>query len=678
MHMRKTGVFPAVLLAAVLAASSGFAADTATKAKPGEEFTVPVTVNSNPDQAVAAVLKVEYDHEVLELIPSDFVQNDTILLLDLNGIQPGEAGQISFRVQAEAKQGGQKVRFSAASARDWDEKDVSGPVIDGADVIVAKGKELPGDEYYANGIVKQKVEVDGVGNIQKVLYYNRFGEVTRIEEVEAWDREGNILQKTIYYPNKETSEHDTYSYTYDKWGNTLSEEVTRKEDGVYQRRYDYEYDEYDRRTKTTFYNEKGEIESYTADYIYDGDNHIIGSRQLQPDGQTSSYTRNIWKDGVRVESYKTDPNGNISSRDTYDPVFGDALFSETFNEKGERGTTQHIYYENSYETDWRRYGTGFRTVTLYSADERKIRTTSYRAKPDSDEWIEEYYTIYSTNEAGNTVAEQRNVDGSRSITERDSSGNSLKSTAYNENGSFYYAYTYEYDGSGQKIRSNRLNEDGTLESYTLYEYNSIGKESRTMSYESDGSFWYGYSYEYDEKGKTIRENKLEEDGTIKSYKLNEYDEKGNKTRSVEYGGSGTMRLIALTEYDEDGNRIRVTKYDAEGAYAGSTEYEYDKDGNRTRETRYNADTSCAGSTEYEYDKNGNKIRETKFDGDSKYAGSTEYEYDKNGVTTYCVSYSSDRTKSSETLYRTLEDGTRQSKQIWYNADGTIKDEIGWE
>lgn len=624
--MRKWYVFLIMVLAVVLAVSYGSAAENVTKARQGEEITVPVTVVSNPGQGVAALLKLDYDHESLELIPSDFVQNDTILLLNLKGIQPGEAGRVSFRINSEAKRGSQVVRFSVESARNLDEKDVSGPEIETETVIVAKAKEVLGDEYYSNGKIKQKVELNAGGNVQRVLFYNRYGNVTRIEEPEAWDRDGNILRETEYNPNKTGTEQYTYSYTYDGWGNTLSSETTRKEDGTFLGRSDFEYDEYDQRTKTTSYNEKGEIESYIVDYVYDSNNHIIGYRQLDPNGQTVSYTRNVWKNGALIESYSTDPDGNVISRDTYDPVFGDTLLYENTNDNRERYIRQNTYYEDSYEEDRRSYGNGSRTVTLYGTDEKPIKSVSYKAKPNSDNWTEDGYTLYLKNEAGNTVEETHKADGSQRVIERDSNGNSIRILSYQSDGSFDYGYTYEYNSKGQQIRRNRLNEDGTVETYYYSEYDSSGKLSKDMAYKSDKSFYYGFSYEYDSKGQRIRENYLNEDGTIRSYEIIDYNERGNKIRVTDYDGDGRKKSYELTEYNEYGKEIRTTKYDASGTFAGST----------------------------------------------------EYEYDENGEKTHYATYRKDMTKSYEYYYRILEDGTRQSKSIWYNTDGTVKEENDWE
>ena len=626
LRMRKKAIFTVLVLMAALVASFGFAEEYRAKARPGETVTVPVVVQANPEQAVAALLKLEYDHDVLELVPSDFVQADTILLADLDGIRPGEAGQVSFVLNPEAEKGVLDVRFSTVSARNLDEKAVSGPETGTAAVIVAKAKKPPENQYYSNGAIKKEVVLNSVGNPQQIRYFNRFGGVTRTEESEAWDADGNILRETDYYPYDKSTVHYTYSYTYDVWGNTLSSELTYKEDGTLRSKTENEYDEYDRRirsadydekgemtgftvyeygegkhtAKITYFNAKGEITGFRVDYLYDENDHLISYRSLKADGQTASFTENTWTGDIQVESRTTDPDGNVISQNVRDPVFGDTLISIYTDDDGHRNASFYTYYEDTYETDSRYYGMGYRYVTLYAADERRIKEVSYSAERDSDSWTEDRVTVYSTDESGNTVSETRGADGSMHVSVENGNGDTIRDTAYKEDGSFSYCYTYEYNSKGQRIRSNRLNEEGTVESYEITEYNSKGEKSKSITWKGDGSFFYGSSYEYDGKGQRIRENSLNEDGTINSF--------------------------TLSEYDASGNAIRRTRYRADGTVSG-------------------------------------------FD---------EYEYDESGYRTHYVSYKGDGTKSYEYFYRTLEDGTYQSKSIWYNSDGSVREDNDWE
>ena len=626
LRMRKKAIFTVLVLAAVLAVSFGFAEENKAKARPGETVTVPVTVLANPEQAVAALLKVEYDHEVLELVPSDFVQADTLLLVNLDGIRPGEAGRVSFVLNPEAEMGVQEIRFSAVTARNLEEETVSGPETGAASVIVARAKKPPENQYYSNGTIKQEVDLNSVGNPQQIRYFNRYGKVTRTEESEAWDADGNILRETDYYPYGPSSSHTTYSYTYDEWGNKLTSEATSKEDGTLRSRSEYEYDEYDRRirsasydengeltevtvyeygegnhrTKTTFFNGKGEITGFNVDFVYDENDHIVSYRSLKADGQTKSFTENTWTDKIQVESRTTDPDGKVISREARDPVFGDYLFYDETEESGERYANYYTYYEDTYETDWRSYSGGYRHVMLFTADERRIKETSYSAKPNSEDWTEESVTVYSTDESGNSVSETRSADGSVWISVSDGNGNTLRNTSYGTDGSFSYCCTYEYNSKGQQVRSNWLNEDGTVESYEITEYNSNGEKSKSITRKGDGSFSYGYSYEYDGKGQRIRENNLNEDESIKSFTLYEYNASGNEIRRTNYLADGTV----------------------DGFY--------------------------------------------------------ESEYDESGFKTHSTSYRSDGTKSFEYFYRKLEDGTRQSKRIWYNSDGSVRENGDWQ
>ena len=86
-----------------------------------EEFTLTFQVISNASRAVAATMKVEYDHEVFEILESPIVQKDSSFLLDLNGIKEGTAIDIDFHVLPEAKEGVYSITMYAVEAADIDE-----------------------------------------------------------------------------------------------------------------------------------------------------------------------------------------------------------------------------------------------------------------------------------------------------------------------------------------------------------------------------------------------------------------------------------------------------------------------------------------------------------------------------------------------------------------------------
>ena len=110
----------------LLPASAGFA-EEAYPAAPGDQLDLTFTVTANPNQAIGATLKLEYDHDAFELIPSASVRNDAPLIsLDMNGIAVGVSVAASFRVKEQAKKGEYEIRIRVEQAGDINEQDVDG------------------------------------------------------------------------------------------------------------------------------------------------------------------------------------------------------------------------------------------------------------------------------------------------------------------------------------------------------------------------------------------------------------------------------------------------------------------------------------------------------------------------------------------------------------------------
>ena len=65
---------------------------------PGDTVDLVFALAANPNQAVAATMKLEYDHGAFELIPSSWVQNDAAFAVDMHGIPLGYEIPASFQV----------------------------------------------------------------------------------------------------------------------------------------------------------------------------------------------------------------------------------------------------------------------------------------------------------------------------------------------------------------------------------------------------------------------------------------------------------------------------------------------------------------------------------------------------------------------------------------------------
>lgn len=591
-------VIRAVLLTAVLLISFSLTAEADnTKVRPGEEITISVRVSANPDNAVSALLKLEYDHNTLELVSSDLIQKDTGTLLNLNGIAPGEAGRIVFRVNTEAAQGRYLVAVTVLEAETLEEVKVSTLQMETPVLIVGKARKKDEDSFYTDGRIKQKVEKNEEGNVQKITVYNRYGAVTRIDETEAWDENGNIIRANSSCPKEDgTYTRRICTYTYDAWGNRTGDQFMN-EDGTPGQSASYEYDELDNRTKTVSYNEKGETDSILTDYGYDPAGRVISYTRLKPDGQVKEYVKNTWQDEILVERTDTDVQGMVTDRITYDPVYGDTLTSYDTSDDGIQYFSRYTYYEDSYEEDRSNFTAGYRSVLNYQPGGILTKETRYSRVDSEAEWTEQSTLFYSVNESGNKVSAEYCADGRKYETVYDANGRMTTAVSYRADGTFAYGRSCEYDSEGNEIRSNSLTESGRIESYTLYQYNEQRIRSKILHYKNDGTFIYGYSYEYDSEGRTIRSNRLGADDGIESYVLTEYNADGRMVRESSFDGSGTLKSYTEYEYDETGECSHYIQYRENSSKSYEVFYRIVDGDRQKRSISYNPD----GTVRKEYD-----------------------------------------------------------------------------
>ena len=171
-------------------------------------------------------------------------------------------------------------------------------------------------------------------------------------------------------------------------------------------------------------------------------------------------------------------------------------------------------------------------------------------------------------------------------------------------------------------------------------------------------------------------NRLTENGGIESYTLYTYDESGNRIREDEFYGNG--QKMGYSEYNERGNVTKNVYYKEDGSYFFGYSYEYDSSGNEIRQNRLTENGTVESYEIKSYDQNGNRVRTDSYDGNGQLKDYTVYEYDSSGFRTHYTDYRADGTKSWETYYRKLEDGTTQSRSISYNSDGTVRNDMGWK
>ena len=104
---------------------------------PGDSVEVTFTLLENPSNAVAATMKLSYDHEAMRLIPSGTVENDSTFLLDLNGIKVGTAVSVGFQTLPDTPAGEYEITLDVVEAGDIDENYVTDMIFSVERVAVA-------------------------------------------------------------------------------------------------------------------------------------------------------------------------------------------------------------------------------------------------------------------------------------------------------------------------------------------------------------------------------------------------------------------------------------------------------------------------------------------------------------------------------------------------------------
>lgn len=129
----------------------------------------------------------------------------------------------------------------------------------------------------------------------------------------------------------------------------------------------------------------------------------------------------------------------------------------------------------------------------------------------------------------------------------------------------------EYDASGNCVRVTQYNADGTVDCYWVSEYDAFGNEERLTFYNADGTVDEYLVFEYDASGNCERETHYNADDTVDYYWLAEFDDFGNVVRNTRYDADGTVREIY--EYEGDViRRGRWTSYNADGTVAAVEEF----------------------------------------------------------------------------------------------------------
>lgn len=173
-----------LLCITALLAMISFAA-FADELKPGDSFAATFSVTANPNDAVAATVQLNYDHEVIEFVSSKDIQNDKAGLMNLSGIAVGTSISGTFQVKTGAADGTYPMTVSLVEAQDIDETIVSGLTLTAFSVVVKGDEPTPQDCTHSttkeNVIKKPSCTEAG----EKEIVCAKCGEKIRTEEISA-------------------------------------------------------------------------------------------------------------------------------------------------------------------------------------------------------------------------------------------------------------------------------------------------------------------------------------------------------------------------------------------------------------------------------------------------------------------------------------------------------------
>lgn len=441
-------------------------------------------------------------------------------------------------------------------------------------------------EYDKNGNVIKTVDQRGLANSKEYDAFDRLIKEINEQGV-AISNEYDVYGQLI----KKIEDKKTTTYSYDVYGNTLSETDTYGNTKI------SEYDKLDRLVKET--DELGNVTQHKYDAM-DNETETIDAK-----GNSERKIYDI--NSILVQDI--DKLGNII---TY-----------KYNDKGQQIETVDAY-KNTTKFEYDKFG----NITKTTINDTPVEIKSYdehgrvtKTNKISEVTVEEYdsfdQVIKSTNQTTGLVTEA----------EYDKNGNVTKTS---DNGG--KVTTHEYDDFSQEVSST--DPYGRVSSKTYDKYGRVVKEISNTNEATD--------YEYDKYGNVVKTTNHLGSVTDSTYdllnrKVSDSTD-GNKTLTYSYDAKGQL----VSTHDSFTDKTDTIKYDA----LGQAVEKIDKLGNVTK-TDYDAkgqvikETDAAGNaTLKEYDIYGNVIKETDAIGNRSQThynafGLVEKEVDKRG---FAISY----------------------------------------
>ncbi len=161
---------------------------------------------------------------------------------------------------------------------------------------------------------------------------------------------------------------------------------------------------------------------------------------------------------------------------------------------------------------------------------------------------------------------------------------------------------FEYDDTGNVLKYSRLDSDGSLAASAEFQYDNAGNVLKRIvrtpkpAWVDNDDIDYVESptvFKYDDDG-NWHELSMPDEDTFLHHIIHKYDENGNE---VEVGSIGTRPGLGTTtalEYDENGNYIQMVNYnvrDGVRVYISLEKFKYDESGNMIELTEYSPYTN---------------------------------------------------------------------------------------
>lgn len=329
-------------------------------------------------------------------------------------------------------------------------------------------------------------EVDLISIAEEAIevgdYKQAYSLLLKSESKEAAD----LLQNFIFMPISFERDGSKTTYTYDSFGNLLTDEVVYKS-GSWEK-IAYTYDDSGKMLSYTATTSDGEF--CNVSYAYDKYGKLI---TVQHDGT------------YLVEKYE----------DAYGYNYGTVWerISYTYDDAGNMLTEKYTYPDGTYDMSSFSYDNNGNMLT------KEIEITS-------DKDFSSHYTVthvydnqgkmqgvyddgsgsnitYTYDESGNLTLTEENSSYHKTITTYNEYGSVLTEEHFDEDGQMWYTYSYSYDESNNILSRDKNYSDGKWSKY-VYTYDDCGNMTEMTATGVEGSEKEKYTgkklYSYDEYG----------------------------------------------------------------------------------------------------------------------------------------------------------------------------------